>query len=64
MTNRTIKVRIKNVYGNELVYPVCADAALLCSLTGQKTLSPMHLRQIKALGYEIAVETPALAGAQ
>lgn len=62
MTNQ-ITIKIKNVYGNELIYPVCQEAQLLCRLTGQKTLSPHHLNIIKDLGYDIQVETPMLKGA-
>ena len=35
----TIHVEKKNVYGNELIYPVCERAKRFAILTGQKTLS-------------------------
>ena len=56
----TIKVKIKNVYGAELVYPASETAEVLLSLTGQKTFSPHHTAKIKKLGYLIEVETPNL----
>ncbi len=38
--NTEIHVRIKTTYGTDRVYPVCATAIGLCSLTGAKTLTP------------------------
>lgn len=58
--NKSIQVKIKNVYGAELVYPACETSELLISLTGQKTFSPHHIAKIKNLGYEITVATPTL----
>ena len=47
----TIHVEKKNVYGNELIYPVCQQATRFAILTGQKTLSDGAKFQIKRLGY-------------
>ena len=33
----TIHVEKKNIYGNELLYPVCQRAKIFAVLTGQKT---------------------------
>ena len=55
-----ITVKIKNVYGQEKVYPVCHTAQLLSALTGHLTFSPAMLHVIRELGYEISVETPRL----
>jgi hypothetical protein len=54
MTN-TIKIQIKNVYGVETVYPVCAHAKFLAAMAGTKTLTPEKLRLISAAGYTIEV---------
>lgn len=51
----TIQVTIKNVYGNDLVYPVDATAKKLCDLTGRKTFTQEHLEIIRALGFKIEV---------
>ena len=48
-----IKVQVRNVYGNELVYPMCKKAKTFCVLTGTKTLSHWDIGHIKSLGYEI-----------
>ena len=49
----TIHVEKKNVYGNELIYPVCQRAKRFAILTGQKTLSDGAIFQIKRLGYSV-----------
>ena len=49
----TIYVEKKNIYGNELVYPVCEKAKRFAILTGQKTLSDGAIFQIKRLGYSV-----------
>tara|TARA_B110001454_G_scaffold169811_1_gene160232 strand:+ start:167 stop:367 length:201 start_codon:yes stop_codon:yes gene_type:complete len=49
----TIYVEKKNIYGNELVYPVCHQAKLLSILAGQKTLTQGAIATIKQLGYTI-----------
>lgn len=56
----TIKVEIKNVYGNRTVYPACDKSRLLAALTGNRTLTPDAIETIKRLGYIIEVKTPTL----
>lgn len=48
-----IAVKIKNVYGNPTVYPVCDNAKLFAKIANTKTLTRDTLEQIKKLGYEI-----------
>lgn len=55
-----ITVEIKQVYGNETIYPVCETAKLLTKLTGNKTLTRAALETIKQLGYSIAVQQVTL----
>lgn len=52
-TNKNVMIRIKNVYGKELIYPVCENANLFCNLTRKKTLDNYDLQQIVNLGYSI-----------
>lgn len=52
----TIIVSIKNVYGNETIYPVCGTAKKFANLTGTKTLTRYAIEQIKSLGYTVQVE--------
>jgi len=56
----TIKVIIKNVYGNELIYPACETSHRFATLTGTKTLSRYAISVIKTLGYEVEVQTPSI----
>jgi hypothetical protein len=52
----TITIEIKNVYGNETIYPACDKSRLLARLSGHKTLTRRALEMIKALGYQIEVK--------
>lgn len=53
----TIKVRIRNVYGNEAIYPACEAAKVFAELVGQKTLTRRDIEKIKRLGYTVEVVT-------
>jgi hypothetical protein len=56
----TITVQIRQVYGNETIYPACKQSAFFCALAGTKTITQDMLRLIRAQGYEITVEAPKL----
>ena len=58
--NLTIKVKIKTVYGEERIYPVCDKAKAFASIAGTKTLTQQTINQVKALGYEIEIEQQTL----
>ena len=47
----------KNVYGVERVYPVCIKAKIFASISGNKTLLPEVIEQIKKLGYNLTTES-------
>jgi hypothetical protein len=53
---KKITVKIKNVYGIESIYPLCADAKLFAKIAGTKTLTAHAVRDIQSLGYEIEIE--------
>ena len=55
-----ITVKIKSVYGKELIYPVCDTARLLSYLTGKKTFTSEHIETIKNLGYKVTVQPEVL----
>ena len=57
----TITVEIKNVFGNETIYPVCPVAKGFAAIAGTKTLTRHALGLIKGLGYAITVKAPAFA---
>ena len=48
-----VHVEKKNVFGNNLVYPICRQEKLLTKLTGNTTLTPDAINIIKDLGYKL-----------
>ena len=55
-----ITVRIKTVYGEDKVYPVCNAAKTFAELAGTTTLTARAVSLIKQLGYTINVEAQTL----
>ena len=55
-----ITVRIKSVYGQPRIYPVCDKAKAFVHLTGNKCLTNDQITLIEFLGFEIEVQTPEL----
>ena len=51
----TLTVETKNLYGNDLVYPVCDKAKLFASIANTKTLGVNTIVLIKKLGYNFEV---------
>ena len=47
----------KNVYGVERVYPVCTKAKIFATISGNKTLLPEVIEEIKKLGYNLTTES-------
>ena len=47
----------KNVYGVERIYPVCTKAKIFAAISGNKTLLPEVIEQIKKLGYNLTTES-------
>jgi hypothetical protein len=50
-----VHVRVTDVYGKLVVYPVCDKAKLFASIAGTKTLTDTALRYIKKLGYTVHI---------
>ena len=50
-----IEVKVKNVYGVQRIYPICANALLFCQLTKTETITSQSLDIIKTLGYRVVV---------
>ncbi len=48
-----IIVQVRNQYGNDRVYPVCAKAFRFADIAGTTTLSPAALKNIADLGYTV-----------
>lgn len=58
-TSMVIQVQIKNVYGEERIYPVSPEAKVFAEMLGQTTLTRQNVAKIKQLGYTVAVVTDA-----
>ena len=50
----SITIQTRNVYGNEVHYPICDKAQGFAQIAGTKTLTVQTLKLIQMLGYEIA----------
>jgi hypothetical protein len=55
-----ITVQVRNVYGNDLVYPADDAALTFARLTGAKTFNAHQVRCIRALGYAVHVAAGSL----
>ena len=56
---QTVRVQIKQVYGNDTYYPACKLAQLFADVAGTKTLTVAVLNKIKAAGYQVIVQNTA-----
>jgi len=56
-----ITVEIKDVYGKQVVYPVCDAAKAFAAIASTTTLTANAIKGIKALGYIITVKQAELA---
>ena len=50
-----IQVVIKNVYGNQLIYPKCDTSKAFSNIAKTKTLSIENLKTISSMGYHVEV---------
>lgn len=57
----SIQVEVRNVYGEQKVYPICEKAKLFAEIAGTKTLTHCALTQIEQLGYLIQAQAPAVS---
>ena len=48
-----VKVEVRNVYGNDMIYPANAAAERFAAIAGNKTLRGIDLVNIKALGFAV-----------
>jgi hypothetical protein len=60
-TSLQITVEIKEVYGKQVVYPVCDAAKAFAAIASTTTLTANAIKGIKALGYAIAIKQAELA---
>lgn len=51
----TLLIEVRNVYGNETLYPANPAAATFAKIAGTKTLKSETLKLAKSLGYTVQV---------
>lgn len=49
--NDTVQFEVRNVFGNQTIYPANEPAQLFADIAGKKTLSPADLTKIRQLGF-------------
>jgi hypothetical protein len=55
-----ITVQVRNVFGNDLVYPADDAALIFARLIDARTFGARHLKTIRALGYAVHVSAGTL----
>ena len=53
-----IRVEIKNIYGHNMIYPVCEKGKIFCRLIGKKTITESDKMDIEKLGYTFEIVPP------
>ena len=57
---KEITVKIKDVWGQERIYPMCEKGKLFSNIAGSKCLSRFDIEKIKRLGFEIKVQSETI----
>lgn len=56
-----LEVKIKNVYGKDLIYPNCHLSRIICNkLMKKQTFSNGDINYLKVIGYTLKVESQVL----
>ena len=55
-----ITVKIKDVWGQERIYPTCEKGKIFTQLMSCKTLNRYAIEKIKKLGFEIKVQSETI----
>ncbi len=58
--SKVITVEIKQVYGRQLIYPICDNAQSFALLTNTRTFTPGHVAVIRKLGFDVKVLQPTI----
>lgn len=53
-----IHVLVKTNYGNQTIYPNCESSKTFCKMLDQKTITPLNLKYIRELGYQVVIDAP------
>jgi hypothetical protein len=57
---KSITVEVRNVYGNEMVYPACDTSKLFARIANRTTLNASILNDIAQLGYQVKTASTPL----
>ena len=60
VNQRIFKIRFKNVYGNQLIYPVNDISLAIARLMNKKTFKRRDIDIIKGIGFDVQVEQDVL----
>jgi hypothetical protein len=52
-TDMTVAVKVRSVYGNDLIYPDGGNAVVFAKMLGKKTLSQADLVFVRLLGFTV-----------
>jgi hypothetical protein len=58
--DKVIKVEVKRVYGNDLVYIRSSHKDAVNQLTGKKTVNTADIKALRSLGLTVEVNLPEL----
>ena len=50
-----ILITVKEIYGNQLLYPLCDTGKKLCKLLGTKTIPKDKIKELGSLGFEVTM---------
>ena len=53
MTQPTVQVQVRSIYGNDLIYPINEAAKHFASIAGTKTLARSDINIIRQLGFTV-----------
>ena len=53
--DNNLEIMVKNVYGNELIYPQCEQAKKLANFKGTKTFNELDLQRLNSMGYKLSL---------
>jgi hypothetical protein len=53
--DNVLHIKVKDVYGNRLVYPQCEKSIVFAHISGRKTLTDNVIASLKSIGYVFEV---------
>lgn len=56
---KMVLVKVKSVYGRDVIYPACSLSAGFAAIAGCKSLPPAAIKEIRKMGFEVSAESDA-----